>query len=264
MVQLKKSYGQHLLSDPAIIRRIVSSVPVRGNHVVEVGPGTGNLTEIILEHAPVSLLAIEKDPEMVAFLQERFAGNKVLQLELQDFTETDDIRLPENFCFISNLPYYITSEILTRLCNYRDRIIKAVVMTQFEYYQRLSAQPGSRDYSSISIYIRSFFDILPGFKVKKGSFFPQPKIDSYVFTLVPNTVRERIKNFDQYNRLVRSAFSQRRKQMASVLCRETYVRSSKEDISGFLTGLGHSAAARAEELSIDDFISLSGLIDFQP
>ncbi|MCK5682973.1 ribosomal RNA small subunit methyltransferase A [bacterium] len=257
MVRYKKSFGQHILSDHKIISKIISMVPVKNNQIVEVGPGTGNLTKHILDAKPASLIAIEKDTDMITVLEEKFPDNQILNLISSDFLKITPSELPEKFVFISNLPYYITTDILIKLCGLKERIISTVIMTQYEYFQRLNADPGTKQNSSISIFIKSFFDVIPGFKVKKGSFFPPPKIDSYVFSLVPNTISENISDFKFYNSIIRSSFSKRRKQMASVLSKESFVSNSKNEISEILVKMGFSGAARPEELAIEDFITLA-------
>lgn len=215
----KKSLGQHFLTDANVIRRIVDSVPSGPDeHVVEIGPGMGALTESLLERHP-DLILVELDQRMVAHLEERFRatypGMRILH---QDVIKGDWLdQLPKGrIHVVGNLPYYNTSQILFKVFEHRARFTTATFMMQKEVADRVVAEQGSKTYGILSVQSRmmSTPDIL--FDVRPGSFRPPPKVMSsvvrFTFDRPPLRCGDAI-----FKQVVRTAFQQRRKRLSNAL-----------------------------------------------
>lgn len=226
----KKSLGQHFLSDKNVLSNIISAFPATSNDwVLEIGPGTGALTQYLWPRYP-RLELVEVDAEAVAVLNERFEGvvihqQDILKVNLPELIpsqidvngadserEVDDAR---NFV-IGNLPYYITSPILFRLLEQRVRLTGALLMMQKEVAQRLVAVPRTKDYGILSVQTQLMSTPKYLFDVKPGSFSPPPKVSSamvYVHFDKPSLqcTDKMLKS------VVRTAFNQRRKKLSNAL-----------------------------------------------
>lgn len=247
----KKSLGQNFLKDPNTIRKIVSALHASPeDHVVEIGPGIGALTDELVKRYP-AFTAIELDQRAVDFLREKHPD---LDVRRQDVLEVDWAALVEEkggpLHVIGNLPYYITSQILFALLDARPHIHEAVLMMQLEVAERLVAQPKTKEYGILSVAVQLYTQPELLFRVSPNVFYPKPEVTSAVVRLTFTDA-----NVDQvvdpsYLRLVvREAFSQRRKTLRNTLSRWTKDRGI-ELPNGW-------AQSRAEELSPQDFITLA-------
>lgn len=246
----KKSLGQNFLTDPNTVRKIAGALTAPpGAPVVEIGPGTGALTEELLTHYP-RLTAIEVDVRAVAYLRERWPALDVRQA---DVLEVDWAALAAEqggrLHVIGNLPYYITSPILFGLLDARAYLHEAVMMMQLEVAQRFVAAPRTKAYGILSVLVQHYTTPELLFRVSRNVFYPKPDVTSAVIRLAfPETTRAEVD--DAFLReVVRTAFNQRRKTLRNSLSRWTRDRG---------VTLPHDwDRRRAEELTPDEFVVLA-------
>lgn len=221
----KKRLGQHFLKDWNIIRKIVAVAGIiPGDRVLEIGPGTGALTEGLLQ-AGAHITAIEADRSLAAFLMERFVAEAAsgrlevitadaLKVSFLEIFARDKVKLKA----VSNLPYNISGPIMTKLINERAAFTLMTLMLQKEVACRLVAAPGSKDYGILSILSQIHADIKVEFSVPPTVFFPPPKVSSSVVNMRPRS-GPRIPILDEafFRKVVTSSFSARRKTLANSL-----------------------------------------------
>ena len=250
--QKKKALGQHFLKDHGIASRIASSLPPLGDaQVIEVGPGLGALTQELLKLDGIDLFMVETDEEAVRDLQKEFPDQRERILR-QDFLDTD-LSAFSDLIITGNFPYSISSPLLVRVSEERDKVRKLVGMFQKEFADRVRAGPGSKAYGRISVLVRTFYEARKLFHVEPGSFSPPPKVRSSVIELVRNERRSLPCDEANYFQVVKEAFGQRRKTLRNAL----KARIPEEDRQeAFL-------AKRAEELSIEAFIELTRYLEGQ-
>ncbi len=226
-LRLKKRFAQNFLVDPTVLDAIAAVVAATaGETVLEIGAGSGFLTERLIQTAG-QVVAVELERRMAAYLREKFAGVPNLRLVEQDILkyQAGDIAA-ETFKVVGNLPYNLTSPILFHLIGelhasehpLRGRIRQATIMVQKEVGERLAATPGSKRFNALSIAAQYWCDVTLNFEVPRAAFYPSPKVDSAVITLVPRTVpRVVVTDPGLFSRLVREAFRQRRKILKNAL-----------------------------------------------
>lgn len=186
-----KSLGQHFLTDPKILARIVDAAePLAGRVVLEVGPGPGGLTREILRRNPARVIAVEKDSQCVEALQDLVAQNSnltVLERDMLtvDFDELLQLSGGEPFIVISNLPYNVGTEILIRCLHNLQHMISLTLMFQKEVSNRLLAPFGTKEYGRLSVFVQSLSMIRRVMSLPPGAFTPPPRVDSTVVHLVP-------------------------------------------------------------------------------
>jgi len=214
-----RSLGQNFLHDQNLARWIVAQAEVtRGDYVVEIGPGLGALTEIVLD-AGARVLAIEKDARLANFLREKFRDRQleVLHADALKFDVRTLYRQPR-VKLIGNLPYYVSSQLLLRYVNYPSPISLSVLMLQRELARRLSALPSTPDYGALTLQIQLRHRVQYLRTVPASVFLPQPEIDSALIHISPRDPNELpTVDFTLFNELVRRGFSQRRKQLGKLL-----------------------------------------------
>lgn len=212
----KKSLGQHFLTDPNIIEKIAASVPAKkGDRVIEVGPGTGALTGVLLKHF-AEVHAVELDQRAIGVLQEKYPA---LRLHHQNILDVDWEAFSiskEKTHVVGNLPYYITSPILFELLAARHLLAGAVLMMQKEVAERLVAAPGSKAYGILSVQTQLMSSPELLFPVSRHCFSPQPKVDSIMVRLTFNKPALACSDA-QLKTVVRTAFNQRRKKLSNAL-----------------------------------------------
>lgn len=250
-VRAKKYLGQHFLTDLSIAQRIAGSLPLDAEaDVLEIGPGMGVLTQYLLQNSHVRLTAVELDTESVAYLHRRFPQLKVVEA---DFLRLDLERMfPGQFCIIGNFPYNISSQILFRLLDVRDRVPVLCGMFQKEVAERIASPAGRKAYGILSVLLQAFYDIEYLFTVPQHVFDPPPKVQSAVVRLTRNGVRHLDCDEALFRAVVKTAFNQRRKTL----------RNSLQP----LVPRGHAMYAdplfdrRPEQLAVADFIRLTRLV----
>lgn len=254
-----KKLGQNFLTDKTVINRILDSAALDSKDVViEVGPGKGALTGR-LAAVVKNVYAIEKDNFLFRELNNKYASLSNLTLINEDALRTDFKTFEGNpkIKFIANLPYNITSPMLSRLTENRDLFSNIIIMIQKEVGDRIASKPGNKTYGSLSVLIQTFFNVTRLFTVLPGSFKPKPKVDSVVIKLVPTQTHcDLIKDINLYSRVVKSSFSSRRKMINNSLKSEF----NKEEIEISLSNSEISGKRRAETMEVSEFIRLANNI----
>lgn len=253
MVRPKKHLGQHFLHDKNTAKKIVDSLEPRpGLPVLEIGPGTGVLTTLLVERYPEQLFLIEIDAESIEHLHLAFPqlGHRIMQgdflkLELQQL-------FPKPFVIIGNFPYNISSQIFFTILDHRDRVEQVVCMLQKEVADRLCAKHGSKVYGILSVLLQAFYDLETLFRVSPGAFHPPPKVMSAVIRLKRNARKELPCDELLFRTVVKSAFQMRRKTLRNALKRLT--------LPGSVLALP-LMDKRPEQLSVEDFIGLTQQIE---
>jgi 16S rRNA (adenine1518-N6/adenine1519-N6)-dimethyltransferase len=254
-IQLTKSLGQNFLHDGNQLRRIVEAAQLSPNdNVLEIGPGLGPLTELLLQNAG-RVFAIEMDQRLVKFLQKRFNDPK-LELVHGDGLQVvrDKSRDWSNWKLVANLPYSVASPILVELAENPKAPQSLTVTLQIEVAQRIQAQADDADYGLLSLLLQVRYEPGTFFKIPAASFFPAPDVDSACITL--QLRREPLLPFEllpKFKRIVKKAFSQRRKMMLKLLKQEW----PAEDLARCFGGIGISPQARAEAVSLEQFVALT-------
>ena len=208
----KKSLGQNFLIDKNIIHKIIYASEINSNdEILEVGPGTGNLTEFIISKNPKNIHVIEKDENLAIELEKKY-------LDKINIIKRDILKIPfefyskKKFLILGNLPYNISTKILSNWClNNNLSISKMILMFQKEVAERILAQVNSREYSRITILSKWKFNIKKVIDVKPNSFFPKPKVHSTVLEFLPKKQIYKIKDPKNLEKVTKVFFSQRRK-----------------------------------------------------
>lgn len=215
-VRAKKHLGQHFLRDLEVARRIAASLPLDGQtSVLEIGPGTGVLTQYLLQLPQIQLKAVEIDGESVDYLKRNFPQLEVIA---GDFLKMDVTQFfDEKFCIIGNLPYNISSQIFFKMLDNKESIPCMVGMIQKEVAERMAAKPGSKTYGILSVLMQAYYSIEYLFTVHEHVFDPPPKVKSAVIRLTRNEVSKINCNEILFKMVVKTAFNQRRKQLRNSL-----------------------------------------------
>lgn len=214
-IVFNKDFGQHILKNPLIITSMLDKSAIRGTDVVlEIGPGTGNMTVKILEKVK-KVVACEIDPRLVAELQKRVQGTPYqskLQILIGDALKTE---FPFFDICIANVPYQISSPLVFKLLLHRPLFRCAVLMFQLEFAQRLVAKPGDKLYCRLSLNTQLLARVDMLMKVGKNNFKPPPKVESAVVRIEPRNPAPLI-NFTEWDGLTRIAFTRKNKTMAAL------------------------------------------------
>ncbi len=245
MYTLKKSLGQHFLRDENMVLRIIDAIRAHDfNQLLEVGPGGGALTRHLLQIPDITFRAVELDAEKVTYLEHTYPAirGKIIHDSILDIEPPFE----EPFLLAGNFPYNISSQILFRVLEWRDKVNIMIGMFQKEVAQRVAAQPGSKTYGILSVLVQAFYEVHYLFEVHEQCFTPPPKVKSAVIQLTVREVPRHIENEKKFFILVKTAFNQRRKTLRNA------VRGLFDD-----SVLADSIfQKRAEQLSVEDFILL--------
>lgn len=225
-LQAKKWFGQNFLISDRVFRAIVdATVASDDDWIVEIGAGLGTLTARLAERVPEGkVIALERDPDMIAVLRGELGGVDNLEIEDCDALRYD-LKMAARWrgdpiAVCGNLPYHIAAPLLFRVIDARAVVRCAVVMIQREMADRIVAPPGTKAYGALGVMIRTYADVAMVAKVSAGSFVPAPKVDSAVIKLVPlagGASRVPIADAEHYSRVVHAAFGQRRKTLRNAL-----------------------------------------------
>ena len=248
-VRPKKALGQHFLTDQAVAQAIVAALRSRGP-VLEVGPGTGVLTQYLLQDPAVQLKVVEIDGESVRYLLEHFP-RLAPSLYEADFLKMDLAKLfPGEFAVIGNFPYNISSQIFFKILDARAQVPEVVCMIQKEVAERLAAPPGSKTYGILSVLLQAWYDIDYCFTVGEGAFLPPPKVKSAVIRLTRNGRTSLDCDETLFKTVVKTTFNQRRKTIRNSL---KPVLASLPQLPAYNPYLD----ARPEQLSVEEFVELT-------
>ncbi|MGB7528766.1 16S rRNA (adenine(1518)-N(6)/adenine(1519)-N(6))-dimethyltransferase RsmA [Sphingobacterium cellulitidis] len=218
-VRAKKHLGQHFLNDKNAAQRIVEALtPSLGfNQVLEVGPGMGVLSDFLLQNQEYETYLIDVDDESIEYLADKYPelGNRLIH---GDFLTLDFNKyFGDKMAVIGNFPYNISSQILFKVLEERNRVIEMVGMFQKEVAERCVAKPGSKEYGILSVFLQAYYDVSYLFTVKAGAFNPPPKVLSGVMRMVRNN-RETLDCDEKlFWRVVKAGFNQRRKTLRNAL-----------------------------------------------
>lgn len=253
-----KRLGQNFLIDPNIVRKIVALAALDSNaSALEIGPGRGILTKSLC-HAAGRVTAVEIDPRLHAYLSEQQTDLPNLHLVLDDALLYPLENLAIGTVVVANLPYYISTPLLFRLLEQRDRFPRMVVMLQDEVASRLIAAPRTPNYGMLSVMAQYAADITKAFKVSPNCFRPRPEVGSAVVLLQSKNNRDLLLEEEpRFAKLVKAAFAHRRKTLVNSLKDEGY---SQEIVLEALRHLALSSTARAETFSVSDFTRLTRLL----
>jgi len=267
-LRAKKGFGQNFLISDRAFRAIVdASVRADDDWIVEIGAGLGTLTARLAERVPEGkVIALERDPDMIAVLRAELAGVDNVDIEATDALRYD-LRMAakwrgDRITVCGNLPYHIAAPLLFRVIEARDVVRCAVVMVQKEMADRIVAPPGGKAYGALGVMIRTYADVSTIAKVSAGSFAPPPKVDSTVIKLVPlagDGPRVPIADGAHYSNVVHAAFGQRRKTLRNAL-RAVFEEAS---VDGALASTGIVGTRRGETLDIAEFGRLTEALPAQ-
>ena len=252
--EFKKKFGQNFLTDKNLLENIVEKAGVTSDDVVvEIGAGRGALTEVLSKYAK-KVYSFEIDNELFAFLEDKFQNTNV-EFVFKDVMKVSDEEInnlvQEKFKLVANLPYYVTSPILTRFLK-NENMISCTVMVQEEVADRIIAKHKTKDYGVLSIICQMFGTAKKVIRVNRKMFYPVPNVDSAV-VYIERTLNSNDVNYEEFIDFVKKAFSMRRKKLSSNL---DGLKFKKAEIEKMLEDAGFGAMARAEELSIEDFKKL--------
>lgn len=246
-VKAKKHLGQHFLNDQQIARDIVDALPQEIKQVLEIGPGMGVLTQFLIEKN-IDLKVVELDNESVDYLERRYIqlhgrifGEDFLKMNL-------DKIFPEKFAIIGNFPYNISSQILFKVLENKEKIPIVVGMFQKEVAERVAAKPGSKTYGILSVLLQAYYDIEYLFTVHENVFTPPPKVKSGVIRVIRNNVEKLDCDETLFFKIVKTAFNQRRKTLRNGL---------KSMIHDPIFLASELFDKRAEQLSVEDFVYIT-------
>jgi 16S rRNA (adenine1518-N6/adenine1519-N6)-dimethyltransferase len=250
-VQPKKNLGQHFLKDTGIAGRIAASLTGEGyGSVLEIGPGMGVLTGFLMERGFSDFRVIEIDNESVHYLHEHFPGLKGILTG--DFLSMDlNAYFPDKMGIIGNFPYNISTQILFKVLQHREKVVEVAGMLQKEVAERICAGPGSKTYGILSVLLQAYYKTEYLFTVSETVFSPPPKVKSGVIRLIRNDVKSLDCDEVLFFRVVKASFNQRRKTLRNSV--RSAFELKREDYDEF--GL------RPEQLSVDQFVRLTRWVD---
>lgn len=259
--EFSKSLGQNFLIDGNIVRKIVEKANIGPeDYVLEIGPGIGTLTEELALKAK-KVVAIELDKDLLPILDETLSQYENVEIIHGDVLKVDLKKIMEEKLdnkrvkLVANLPYYVTTPIITKLLESDLNLDSIIVMVQKEVAERIGAKAGGKEYGSLSVFVSFFSQAEIIINVPKTVFMPQPKVDSAVIKL---DIKKELPDIDRdkFFKVVKAAFSKRRKTLLNALSSYGF-NIDKETIKETLEKLNIKPEIRAENLSVEDFIKIS-------
>jgi len=266
-LKAKKRFGQNFLVDENILERIVEESSITEKDVViEIGPGLGNLTELLLKKAK-TVIAFEIDEDMIRVLQGRFKDDSnfvlinkdILQANIKEVLRENNIK-EENIKLVANLPYYITTPIMFKIFEEANYIKSMTVMVQKEVADRIVAQPKSKDYGVLTVNTKYYGQAEKLFDVPNTSFVPAPNVTSSIVKIDICSNYE-VENIGVFFRTIKAAFAQRRKKLLNSIENINLFNINKEKLKQVLELCNINENARAEEIDIETYIMLSNKIN---
>lgn len=253
----KKKYGQNFLRDNSIPRKIVDVSKIPDNTlVIEIGPGAGALTKELAKVAK-QVLCYEIDESLEDILDQALLEYTNVSVIYDDFLKRNVLEDLNNYDYehlyvIANLPYYVTTPIITQLVTSNLEIEKIVVMVQKEVADRFCAKPASREYGSITVFLNYYFDLKKEFLVSKNCFVPKPNIDSMIISLTRKKELLPLKDSTLFFNLIRDSFRFKRKTL-----RNNLKGYDLKEIEQTLKNYNFDLSVRAEELPLEVFVDIS-------
>jgi len=252
-VRAKKHLGQHFLHDKRIAERIVEALPQEAykEDLLEIGPGTGVLTNFILPKKETGFFGLDLDEESITYLKQQHP-KRAESFIYCDFLQYDLNYITKNkFNVIGNFPYNISTQIMFRVLEFRNRIEYVVGMFQKEVAKRIAEKPGSKEYGILSVLLQAYFTIDYLFTVNEGVFSPPPKVKSGVIRLKRNATKKLDCNEELFFKVIKMAFNQRRKTLRNALKAMLNEQTTTLEILN----------KRAEQLSVNEFVFITKEIE---
>ncbi len=262
-VHAKKQLGQHFLDNPSIAEMIIARSGISPEDIIlEIGAGLGALT-IPLARISGKIYAVERDHKIIELLKAELHANglsnvvlieeNILKVDINTFAKNANRKI----IIIGNLPYNISSQVLIQLINFRRYVKRAILMFQRELSQRITAQPGCKDYGRLTVMLNYCADIKKLAEVKASLFFPKPRVDSEVLEIrFKNTIEYPAKDELFFFRVIKAAFSKRRKTLKNALSGSELHVDASEAIQA-LENVDIDPTRRAETLTVQEFVKLS-------
>ena len=256
---LKKMYGQNFIIDENTITSIIERAAIDNDTlVIEIGPGAGSLTYKLSESAK-NVVCYEIDISLKKILEENITNNNV-EIIYQDFLKANVFKDISKYSYtklyvVANLPYYITTPIITKIIEESLPVEKLIIMVQKEVGDRFKAKPNSKDYNSLSVYLNYYFDVKKILDVSRNVFIPKPNVDSIVLELKKKTIKYELKNKTLFFNLVRDSFKQKRKTLKNNLKGYDLVK-----IEYILKKYGYDLSVRAEQMPIEIFVEVANYL----
>ena len=259
-----KRFGQNFLIDAHVLEKILKAAELTKDDVVlEIGPGIGTMTQALSEHAG-RVFAVEIDETLIPILQDTLSACSNVTVIRDDALKLDIAGLASRECpgkklkVVANLPYYVTTPIIMRLLEEHLPVESITVMVQKEVAQRMQAGPGTKDYGALSLAVQYYSEPYLAANVPMNCFMPRPNVDSAVIRLrVLPEPAVKVQDPELLFRLIRAAFSQRRKTLSNSLRNSPELHFSKEEIDGAIEACGFPQAVRGEALSLPQFAALA-------
>ncbi len=248
----KKKFGQNFLKDSSIIHAIIQSIqPLQDDLLVEIGPGLGALTKPLLEKTK-HLFAIELDRDIVNWMQNQYSKNNITIFN-EDVLNFNFHQFDKKIRIVGNLPYNISTPILFKCIEDIKTIADLHFMLQKEVVDRMIAAPSSSEYGRLSVMLQYYFAMEHLVHVPKESFDPEPKVESSFVRLIPYDNYPFVaNNIDQFGKIVKEAFSQRRKTIRNTL--KNFMNANDFE------NIDINPQLRAENLSVSDFVKISNYL----
>lgn len=251
--KFKKQYGQNFLMDKNILDKISSSIcPGQNDLIIEIGPGSGNLTKRLKEYN-ASLVCFEIDKSLDKYLnlleddKTKVVYEDFINVNLEEFVKNYNY---ENIYVIANIPYYITTPIIEKITFSNIKVKSLLLMVQKEVADRLSSTNGNREYGYITVLLNAFYNINKLFNVNRNSFYPVPNVDSAIIKL--DSKECNLLNFEKFNKLIKNAFRFKRKTLKNNL-----IGYDLNLVDSLLGKYGYSLSNRAEEIPVDVYINVA-------
>lgn len=248
----KKNFGQNFLIDKHMLNKIAEDVS-KDDIVLEIGPGLGNLTAILLEKAK-KVVAVEIDTKMVEVLNDRFKLYNNIEIIKEDILKLDINKIAPGAKVVANLPYYITTSIITNII--KSNIKDITLLIQKEVADRICAEPGNKEAGAITYYINYFADACVVDYVSSDSFIPQPKVESAIVKITKlDRPRVNVENEELLFRLIKENFTKRRKSITNSLGKTI----DKSKLINILDELQIDVNTRGESLSLEQYAQICNM-----
>jgi 16S rRNA (adenine1518-N6/adenine1519-N6)-dimethyltransferase len=253
----KKKYGQNFLVDSNVLNKIVALADIKEKTlVIEIGVGSGNLTKKIARYAK-NVIGYEIDESLKPIISESLGEFTNIKVIYDDFLKRNLLKDLNDFNYsniyvIANLPYYITTPIISKLIEDNISVDKMILMVQKEVADRISAKPDNKDYNSLTIFINYYFNVHKLFDVSKNVFIPKPNVDSTVIELEKKDSQYEVDDEELFFKIVRDSFTQKRKNL-----RNNLKNYNLQKIDEVLKKHNLDLTVRAEHLTIEEFIEIA-------
>jgi len=244
------SFGQIFLTDSEFIQKIRNSLDIKDKQVLEIGPGSGVMSEILVEEAK-KLYCVEVDQRFCGFLRKKFSKKSNIEIIHQDILRFKLSKLGGKTIVFGNVPYQISSELIKYIIGYRDSIDTAYFTFQKEFVEKITAKPSSSNYNFLSCYIQYYARAEKLFDIKASAFDPTPKVDSAFSKIVfYKELPHKAKNEDFLFKIIRKAFSSSRKKITNAL-------NLSENDQNFFKSVGLNLNLRPENFSLKDYVFIT-------